>query len=135
MRVLRIKQENNLVSQQCIPNLFLILIIGERQEYEFCTILEEHIPYSRHYNPLILDPKIEEFPCLVHKLSVQTSTSTNTNRSTYNINRSEKRVKKIYMLRLIMTRVRQLHNLQSLIKWHKSNMYKTLGLSNFYLLF
>ena len=51
------------------------LIIGERQEYEFCTILEEHIPYSRHYKLLILDPKIEEFPCLVHKLSVQTSTS------------------------------------------------------------
>ena len=47
-----------------------------------------------NYKPRILDPKIEEFPCLVHKLSVQTSISTNTNRSTYNINRSEKWGKK-----------------------------------------
>ena len=39
------------------------------------------------YEPKILDPKIEEFPCLVHKLSV-------TLNNLYNINRSEKWGKK-----------------------------------------
>ena len=29
-----------------------------------------HIVYARYYNPRIEDPKIEEFPCLVLKLSV-----------------------------------------------------------------
>ena len=53
-----------------------------------------HIPYTRHYNPLLiwnhswlLGSKIEEFPCLVHKLFVIST-------ALYNINRSAKWSKK-----------------------------------------
>ena len=39
--------------------------------YRTCpTITRSYFETALNYKPWILDPKIEEFPCLVHKLSV-----------------------------------------------------------------
>ena len=53
----------------------VILQLGNLHNYRTCAIItRSRFETALNYKPRIVDQKIEEFPCLLHKLSVTLST-------------------------------------------------------------